>query len=119
MQETLEHFALGEQGESITVAVTSAGTFDPATSAVTGQTTTSMTVRARVHEVADRLVDGVNLKAGDRIAMVPVQAALTIAPDPSTTRVTVGGVVCAVVRMRTYRDAGTIVGYQLVLRGAT
>lgn len=106
------------RGQALTLSVLSVGTYNPDTGAVSGQTTTSMSVLALVSNAGTKVVDSVAVQPGDAVLMVPVQAALTTPPVGGQTKATIDGVVRHALAVETRRYQGSIGGYVLLLRGA-
>ena len=107
------------RGETLTVTVSTGGTYNPATGAVSGATATAMSVRGVVSRGKAEMVDGTAVLPGDAVLMLPVQAALTVAPVPAHTTATIDGVLRRAVALETRRDGGAIAGYILLMRGAS
>lgn len=116
MESTLERLA-NQHGQSLTLTSVSGGEHT-VLGTVTRQTTTNMAVRAVVREVSAKMADGAAVLAGDLLVMVPAQAALTVVPRAGAVRATIDGVVRVCAGVRSYRLAGTVRGYELVMRGA-
>lgn len=106
------------RGQSLTVTVTSGGTFNPDTGSVSGETSTAMSVQCLPSRGKVEAVDGVVLQSGDTVLMIPVQSALTVAPVAGKTVATIDGVGRTAIAMETRRDMGVIAAYVLLMRGA-
>jgi len=109
------------KGQTVTITRQSAGSYNPATGAATVTTTTQTGVGV-IFDYGLKQIDGTLIKAGDKLLYLSpynsAGAALT-APVLNDT-VTIGGATYTVVMpLKTVNPGGTVIMYELNLRGAS
>jgi hypothetical protein len=105
---------LNEFGQSVTVTLKSAGTYNPSAGTTT-VTTVTQTGTAVILPYAEKFVDGTLIKLGDQqLLLSPVDISEPKVGDT----VTVGTIVYTITNVKAYKPAGTLVLYDLNIRGA-
>jgi hypothetical protein len=118
LQATANRLLKGK-GQSITLTKVTAGTYNPATGAMTGTTTSTQTAYGAIFDYGAKQIDGTLIKAGDKQVLISAfksdGSALT-APVLGDT-VTIGGVTYTLVEpLKTVGPAGITVIYEANLR---
>lgn len=103
-------------GEDVTLRPPQTGTYSPATGLVTGSAPVATTARAIVRNVRSSVVDGVAVLLGDLEAIF--DAAALASPPVAGGSLTFGGVERRIVAVRSYRRAGSVIGFGAIVRGA-
>ena len=118
LQNTAQKLLKGK-GQSITLTKVTAGTYNPATGAMTGTTTSTQTAYGAVFDYGTKQIDGTLIKAGDKqllLSAFKTDGAALTAPSLNDT-VTIGGVVYTITQIKPMSPAGTVVMYDCNLRG--
>jgi hypothetical protein len=118
LQNTAQKLLKGK-GQSITLTKVTAGTYNPATGAMTGTTTSTQTAYGAIFDYGAKQIDGTLIKAGDKQVLISAfksdGSALT-APVLGDT-VTIGGVTYTLVEpLKTVGPAGITVIYEANIR---
>ena len=100
-------------GQDITITRRTAGTYNTSTGTAT-VTETTQTGTGAIFDWANRNIDGILIKTGDRRLLL--SAVGLTAPVVNDT-VTVGTTVFTIVQVSPFSPAGTVVMYELNLRG--
>jgi hypothetical protein len=118
LQNTAQKLLKGK-GQILTLTKVTAGTYNPATGAMTGTTTSTQTAYGAIFDYGAKQIDGTLIKAGDKQVLISAfksdGSALT-APVLGDT-VSIGGVVYTLVEpLKTVGPAGITVIYEANLR---
>jgi hypothetical protein len=118
LQNTAQKLLKGK-GQILTLTKVTAGTYNPATGAMTGTTTSTQTAYGAIFDYGAKQIDGTLIKAGDKHVLISAfksdGSALT-APVLGDT-VSIGGVVYTLVEpLKTVGPAGITVIYEANLR---
>jgi hypothetical protein len=118
LQATANRLLKGK-GQSITLTKVTAGTYNPATGAMTGTTTSTQTAYGAIFDYGAKQIDGTLIKAGDKqvlISAFKIDGSALTAPVLGDT-VTIGGVTYTLVEpLKTVGPAGITVIYEANLR---
>jgi hypothetical protein len=118
--QTTANRLLKDKGQSLTISRQTAGAYDPAT----GQTTVTVTTQTgtgAIFDYRDENVDGVLILSGDKqllLSAVNTTGTALTAPEVNDTVTDAGSVVRTITRIKTLAPAGTVVMYDINLRGA-
>lgn len=102
---------IAKYGRSVTFRQVTPGTFDPATYATTGNTTTDATVKAFFKDYKERQIDGEIIKRNDKQILIAASA-LSVTPQTNDTIVD-GGVTYTIVNMETVKPGDVAVLYKM------
>ncbi len=118
LQNTAQKLLKGK-GQSLTLTKVTAGTYNPATGAMTGTTTSTQTAYGAVFDYGSKQIDGTLIKAGDKqllLSAFKTDGTALTAPVLGDT-VSIGGVVYTLVEpLKTVGPAGITVIYEATLR---
>lgn len=118
LQNTAQKLLKGK-GQSITLTKVTAGTYNPATGAMTGTTTSTQTAYGAIFDYGAKQIDGTLIKAGDKqllLSAFKTDGTALTAPVLGDT-VSIGGVVYTLVEpLKTVGPAGITVIYEANLR---
>lgn len=118
LQNTAQKLLKGK-GQSLTLTKVTAGTYNPATGAMTGTTTSTQTAYGAVFDYGTKQIDGTLIKAGDKqllLSAFKTDGTALTAPVLGDT-VSIGGVVYTLVEpLKTVGPAGITVIYEANLR---
>ena len=118
LQNTAQKLLKGK-GQSLTITRITAGTYNPATGAMTGTTTSTQTAYGAVFDYGTKQIDGTLIKAGDKqllLSAFKTDGTALTAPVLGDT-VSIGGVVYTLVEpLKTVGPAGITVIYEANLR---
>lgn len=107
---------LREFGQSVTLARTTPGTYDAATSAPSAGSSVTYTGTGAVFDYSQRDVDGTNIRTGDRRVLLATSG--MVMPRTGDT-ITIGSTALTVVIGREINPAGVPVLYEAQVRGVT
>lgn len=118
LQNTAQKLLKGK-GQILTLTKVTAGTYNPATGAMTGTTTSTQTAYGAVFDYGAKQIDGTLIKAGDKqllLSAFKTDGTALTAPVLGDT-VSIGGVVYTLVEpLKTVGPAGITVIYEANLR---
>jgi hypothetical protein len=118
LQNTAQKLLKGK-GQSITLTKVTAGTYNPATGAMTGTTTSTQTAYGAIFDYGAKQIDGTLIKAGDKqllLSAFKTDGTALTAPVLGDT-VTISSIVYTLVEpLKTISPAGTVVLYDVNLR---
>jgi len=118
LQNTAQKLLKGK-GQTLTLTKVTAGTYNPATGAMTGTTTSTQTAYGAVFDYGTKQIDGTLIKAGDKqllLSAFKTDGTALTAPVLGDT-VSIGGVVYTLVEpLKTVGPAGITVIYEANLR---
>jgi len=118
LQATANRLLKGK-GQTLTLTKVTAGTYNPATGAMTGATTSTQTAYGAVFDYGTKQIDGTLIKAGDKqllLSAFKTDGTALTAPVLGDT-VSIGGVVYTLVEpLKTVGPAGITVIYEANLR---
>ena len=118
LQNTAQKLLKGK-GQILTLTKVTAGTYNPATGAMTGTTTSTQTAYGAIFDYGAKQIDGTLIKAGDKqllLSAFKTDGTALTAPVLGDT-VSIGGVVYTLVEpLKTVGPAGITVIYEANLR---
>ena len=118
LQNTAQKLLKGK-GQSLTITRITAGTYNPATGAMTGASTSTQAAYGAVFDYGAKQIDGTLIKAGDKqllLSAFKTDGTALTAPVLGDT-VSIGGVVYTLVEpLKTVGPAGITVIYEANLR---
>lgn len=103
---------INDFGQDITLTTVTAGTFNPATGATTGDSETTATVKAVVTDYRDFQIDGGAIQRGDKQVILSGSVA---APDTND-MFTINSLEYMIVNINTISPGGTDVLYKIQVR---
>ena len=105
---------IADKGRAVTLVYKTPGSYDPQTDAITGNGTTSQTVKMVILNFKRKDVDGTLIKTGDRMALL-ANDALT-RPPKTNDNVTDGGETYNIEDVEAVAPGDTVLLYKLQLR---
>lgn len=104
---------LKKTGTAMTLRVTTPGTYDPATGADSGETTTDYVCVGVLTNVSDYLTDGTLIQVGDKVALIGATVAVRPKADDA---LVIGGDTWKVVNVKAVEPSGVPVLYKVQVR---